>query len=83
MEYGLIKDTTIQGIADGLREKGIIEKHKKISYDSISHVSANATSPTDPTPVNPLKVTTKKEYNYTIPEASSLEVHLKIKDITS
>lgn len=79
MEYGLIKDTTMKGIADGLREKGIIEKHKKISYDSISHVSDNATSPTDPTPVNPLKVTIKKEYNYTIPEASSLEVHLKIK----
>lgn len=50
MEYGLIKDTTLKSMADGLRNADILPKYVKAPY-TIPLKSANATSLTDPTPI--------------------------------
>lgn len=49
MEYGLIKDTTMTAIADGLRDKGIVPKYKK-AIKPLKYKTPNATSVDDPTP---------------------------------
>lgn len=69
MEYGLIKDTTLTSIADGLRDKGIINLTRDEFVDYISYMSPNATSLDDPTPVSDGSYSI--EVN--IPEATSLE----------
>ena len=71
MEYGLIKDTTIQGIADGLREKGIMPKY----YNGIvpfNFKSSNATSLKDPTPTH--RITAEEYINISIAAAAKIEV---------
>lgn len=70
-EYGLIKDTTIQGIADSLRDKGIVPRYAEGWVDCEKYKSNNATSLDDPTPI-------AGAYDYctftvSIPEAVSLE----------
>jgi hypothetical protein len=70
MEYGLIQDTTMTAIADGLRNKGVIPATRNVLIDSIKYMTPNVTSDTDPTP------TTWEDFdtNLSIPEATSLEV---------
>lgn len=77
MEYGLIKDTTIQSIADGLRAKEIIPSTRlEDSYiDYEVYTSDNVTSETDPTPT---KLITDGEIIISIPEATSLELNINI-----
>lgn len=52
MEYGLIKDTTIQGIAEGLREKGFVDatRIEDVLRESVHYATENVTSDTDATP---------------------------------
>lgn len=52
MEYGLIKDTTIQGIADSLRDKGFIPatRLEDVQRESFHYATENVTSDTDATP---------------------------------
>jgi len=76
MEYGLIKDTTLQTMADGFREKGIVPKTDPVyeQLDYIKYASANATSLDDPTPVDTSGGdTTYETIDVSIPEATSLE----------
>ena len=69
MEYGLIKDTTLQAIADGLREKGIVSATTEKLVDYLSFKSNNVTSSEDPTPIS----VGIDHIDVTIPEATSLE----------
>lgn len=80
MEYGLIKDTTMKGIADGLREKGIVPATRLEDYyaDCESFASKNVTSMTDPTPTT----TCKQDIIVNIPEAHSLEFVFTVEYVT-
>lgn len=76
MEYGYIKDTTIQDIADGLRDKGVIPKYKKDIFEFVRYKSPNATSLTNPTPTGGLE--NVDQTTIEILEADSLELHFTL-----
>ena len=71
MEYGLIKDTTIQGIADSLRDKGFIPKYYT-GIVPLKFKSSNATSLTDPTPTH--RITEEEYITISIDKAVKIEV---------
>lgn len=73
MEYGLIKDTTMQGIADGLRAAGLVQKTWIDYSDCIRYKSDNATSLDDPTPTHKADST----ITITIPEGVAMKVVFK------
>lgn len=81
MEYGLIKDTTIQGIADSLRDKGIVPATRLEDYyiDCESFASNNVTSMTDPTPTT----ICIQDIIVNIPEAHSLEFVFTVGYVTN
>lgn len=74
MEYGLIKDTTVKAIADGLRAKKIVSEHKFIWVDTVHYKSDSATSLTDPTPISDVSSTT----TVSVPGAVKFEIVLNI-----
>lgn len=74
MEYGLIKDTTIQGIADSFREKDIVPKYERDEFTIFKYKSDNATSLDDPTPTEPKKTALR----IIIPEAAKLRLELTL-----
>ena len=67
MAYGLIKDSTIQSIADGLREKNIIAKTRDIFYDFDQYKTDWAPTFEDPTPVE--ATNELRSYKVEIPKA--------------
>lgn len=77
MAYGLIKDTTLTAIADGLRELGIVPKLRDGVVDCDHYWSSNCTSETDPTP---LGVRSSEEIVVSaIPGAHSVEFVFTVK----
>lgn len=73
MEYGLIKDTTIQAIADGLRDKGIVDKYKLVPQ-VFKFKNKSATSLDDPTPASMVGARYEKIRINTISDATLVEV---------
>jgi hypothetical protein len=77
MEYGYIKDTTIQAIADGIRDAGIVPKYKEVQIP-FKFKTPNATSLDDPTPTEMHPYNGYRVAISTLPEAVSTEVHIKV-----
>ena len=80
MEYGIIKDTTIQGIADSLRAKGFIAstRTEDVYKESMHFQTSNVTSDTDPTPTVAATDEMKERCYVDIPEASSIELVINL-----
>lgn len=80
MEYGLIKDTTLQSMADGLREKGIVPA--VIEYlkeaDPQYHKTSNAPSIENPTPITYDTAAFNETTRIRIEEASKLRVEVNV-----
>lgn len=75
MEYGLIKDTTLTAIADGLRAKGVVPEGERVPtevIESFKYKSSNATSLDDPTPTK--RISAREITIVEVPEATSLEL---------
>jgi hypothetical protein len=77
MEYGYIKDTTIQAIADGIRDAGIVPKYKEVQIP-FKFKTPNATGLDDPTPTEMHPYDGYRVAISTLPEAVSTEVHIKV-----
>lgn len=73
-EYGLIKDTTVQDIADSVRNIGLLPKYTQEAITSFKYKSPTATSLDDPTPTeNPGAISLR----VTIPEATKVKLTMK------
>ena len=76
MEYGLIKDTTLQGIADGLRAKKIVPELRDIAVDFDLYKTPNLSSFDNaiPTSAEPYM----GSYKIFVPEAISLRLEFTV-----
>lgn len=74
MAYGLIKDSTLTAIGNGLRDSGIVRKYKLLPHHE-KLKTANATSLDDPTPIGAV-TSTSEHITITAHEATSVEVVL-------
>lgn len=82
MEYGLIKDTTMQGIADGLRAKCIIPSTRDVDMSPERYKTKYVTSDTDPTPTKQPD-TSGENFNINIPGATYLKFVFNIGKVVS